>query len=265
MLGVDPDERPAALMRLGVDGLSLGPQSRGRDVLTRTLLSLHVPIASVAVADTPRLCAHDRAEQSEAVARARIEVDRANRLECAHLVLDLGALPPTVPRVSDLIEAFSRGRLAAEDRAAFVRARQVHRAPAMDSVRRSLDALLPLAQRSGCAIALLPAATGDALGFPGEFDELRRDYAGAPLCRWRAVDREHGLFTLGLIQPDARGSAAGADLADAVGVLLGLPPGCGEVDWKLALSGLDAAPRVIVAPLAREPELRKAVAWLKEA
>ena len=166
--------------------------------------------------------------------------------------------------VDGLIDAFSRGRDMDLHRRGFMGVRALGLPAAMDALRRSLDALLPWAERRGVAVGLSAASGGDSLGFPTEIDGLREDYAGAPLCGWRRIDREHGLRALGLTHAFTE-PVSGADLADAAGLQGGLPPGAGEVDWSTALAGLDRnAALVLAAPRATEAELRRALAFLHD-
>jgi hypothetical protein len=211
------------------------------------------------------MAAIDRHAGARAVQAISAELDRANRLECAHVAIELGALGGLTTRWLDLLDAFARGTIDRATVRAFSAGRGAVASRHLDAARRGLDRLLPLCERRGTTLGLLPAAAGDALGLPAEIDGLLADYAGAPLVRWRATDREHGLRTLGLDTAERR--AAGAVLlADAAGCLGGLPPGAGEVDWTAALGAIDdGAPRVLRAGRATERELVESMAFLADA
>lgn len=261
---VDPRDRPSRLMRLGAEALALGAETEDRDALTAALGGSRFPIVAVAVPSPPRLGAPDRREQREAVVRAEREIDRANRLECRFATLELGKLDASGPRGLEavwaaLIDAFARGhpiddllREAHRMRAAVVRRH-------LDGMRRSLDVLLPLAQRRGTLLGLLPAHDGRSLGLAEEIRELCLDYASGPLGGWRATDREHRLSVTGA-STGAWPDALGVDLADAAGLLGALPPGKGEVDFVSALAGLPRdAPRILGRTRATEPEVRRSL------
>jgi sugar phosphate isomerase/epimerase len=264
-LPLPPAERLARLLGLSPDGLALGAEADLRDALTMELSRARVPMAALFLPGGPRLCAPDRDERREAVARAERELDRANRLEAGHAVVDPGALDPGLgPAWRALLDAFARGTPEGAARSEFLAARRRRRDAHLDGLRHSLDALLPPAERRGTVLGLLPAGAGDSLGFPEEIGALMADYAGAPLSPWRATDREHRLLALGLVARGTEVAASGATLADAVGALGGLPPGLGEVDWPAALAGVaPAAPRVLSCERATEDELRRALAFLR--
>ena len=260
-----PAARVARLLGLGADGLALGPHARDRDLLAGGVPRGRIGFVAVLVPGGLRICATDRHELREAIRVASIEIDRANHLECPNVVVELGALEAGLgPRWLDLLDAFARGRLEREVRDAFVASRRALVERHLDAARRSLDVLLPLAERRGSALGLLPAPSGDALGLADEIHALGRDYDGAPLAPWRATDRQHRLRMLSLAGSRPPAAAAGAIAADAAGLVGGLPPGSAEVDWSSALAGLaPGAPCVLQAELATEGELSRALEFLR--
>lgn len=260
-----PADRVARLLRLGADGLALGPHARDRDLLAAGATRGRTVFVAVLVPSGLRICAPDRHELREAIRVAEREIDRANRLECSSVVIDLGALDAGKGvRWPDLLDAFARGRLDRDVRDAFIASRRVLVERHLNATRRSLDTLLPLAEKRGSTVGLLPAASGDALGLADENDTLLRDYDGAPLAVWRATDREHRLRTLSLATAKPPAGVAGAIAADAAGLAGGLPPGSAEVDWSSALAGsAPEAPCVLQAELATEGELARALEFLR--
>jgi hypothetical protein len=260
----DPRDRVARLLRLADPALALGPQAGDRDATCAAAPRGVRWLVVFAPAD-PAIAAIDRHAGARAVRAISAELDRANRLECAHVAIDLGALTGLAARWHGLLDAFARGTLDHSTVRAFSARREAVASRHLDAARRGLDRLLPLCERRGAAMGLLPAAAGDALGLPNEIDGLLADYAGAPLVRWRATDREHGLVTLGL-DAAARRAAGAVLLADAAGCLGGLPPGAGEVDWAAALRDIDdGAPRVLRAGRATERELVESMPFLADA
>ncbi len=169
----------------------------------------------------------------------------ASELEIATLVVHAGRLPDEPPE--DLARSLSRETEAAQRAAVrtVLDARASLVGPTLDALRKSLDELLPEAERRHVTIALVNR--GDLYELPTyqESDRLQREFAGAPLAPWLDLAAAHRIEAMALKKARAWIEAnherfAGAFLHDTRlendAWVEGLAPGEGAIDWS-ALGG----------------------------
>lgn len=168
-------------------------------------------------------------------------IELAADLEIRTLIVHCGRIEKDPPE--DVTRSLARETESARHAAvrSVLSARMSAIPPHLDALRKSLDEILPIGEKTGVRIAILNG--GDLFEIPayveiaGLLDELR----GAPLALWLDLANAHRIEALGLKKARAWIDAnaerfAGAFVHDArlegETWLDSLAPGDGSIDWK---------------------------------
>ena len=201
---------------------------------------------------------------AERAARRTIELAAERRV--GDVIVDLGSVvwPEDAVEAEDQLASVDLSTSSLVER--YVRASLEIRArfaPAQfDAARRSLDALLPAAERLGVVLSVRAPARVAAIPAFRELETIAREFDGAPLGVWADAAGAFALSAMKLKPADSwiRTFAArlrGIDLADAKhgdagGLVRGLRPGEGAIDFAALLATLREAcgERPVVCALA---------------
>jgi sugar phosphate isomerase/epimerase len=224
----------------------------------------------------PQLASPDREEVRAAAALVVDTVARAADLGARIVVLPTLGRVPLPQRGPRLIEWLERGYLdtggpAVEKLARYRAERQQVVPPVLDGVRQGLDRIGREAERRGLLIGVPNAARYDELPTRDELLRLLHELEGAPVGLWLDTYAAHAkeVWGLGSAAAFLQGVEAsrpavriiGATLTDAAGLLGGLAPGRGEIDFDALLARLpeDAWGVVACEPWMREEEVAGAL------
>ncbi|MCA9669452.1 MAG: hypothetical protein KC503_27845 [Myxococcales bacterium] len=234
-------ERWRELSSSAVDGVAIDARVSAAQLsdlleqLSRARLrcgELSEPLASQPGKVAPRALADDRDERRAAAQLLADVVELAGRHEVPRVVL-LPAVLDLAPSAAALCERFAERTRMPRDR--LLRQRLGAAETALDLYLAHLDPLLERADRVGVELALLgPTVWPHQLPDAAELALLRAEFHGAPLAPYLALDWLHAARALGLVElgPKPERPGARARVADACGLTLRLPVGCGEVDWE---------------------------------
>lgn len=114
----------------------------------------------------------------------RRTLERASEAAARVVIVELGRVR---------VEADREARLAASSLSVAVPERSLAARPFFDAARRSLDALLPAAERWGLRLAVATPARLADLPAMRELDHLAREFSGSPLRVWLDVGGAHVL------------------------------------------------------------------------
>jgi len=196
------------------------------------------------------LAAVDEGERRAAVEYTAKSVEWAEKLGARALVVHLG-------HVGDVHEQFDEelamrrmfdsghmdtGRFA-DWRMAAVRQRAALAGPYLAAAKRSLDELVPLAERAGMVIGLENRYHYHEIPSPDEYAALFDGYTVEQVGYWHDVGHAEVLDRLGFIDKKTwlarwRHRLVGAHLHDVLGIGDHRAPGDGDVDWRYVVEGV---------------------------
>lgn len=219
------------------------------------------------------LCAIDSSEREFALRAHRATLARATDLRVGVVVLPLGEMRVDEPdRVeTSFAEQGERGVKRELERRAAIAAGH------LDAARRSLDSLLPMAERGGVRLAIPNPST--LWGVPGanELGELLREFEGAPLGFWLDIAGASRLERLGLrsvkgwidLFADRLAGAWVEDtrIEDGGALSTGLAPGHGAIDFAPLIEAARKKPVIAAISCASDVDpgrLRDGVAALRK-
>ena len=165
----------------------------------------------------------------------------ASEMQAPAMVLHAGRAPVfhAARRLQHLVEDGLR-RTPKYEKALFKfqMKRERKAAKGLETLRASLDLLLPEFEKLGVKLCLENLPTGDAIPNEPEMFALLRDYEGAPLAYWHdwghgQIRHELGFVHQGMLLKRLAGKVGGMHLHDVFPPLRdhGMPPG-GLVDFK---------------------------------
>ena len=161
--------------------------------------------------------------------------------------------PWTLPLHTSIEELARQFALGADPQVStLVSQRQGIVATSMDGIRRTLDQTLPRAEAAGTVIGLcLSSVWPHQVPNSEEVFALSEEFAGAPLGTVRASDWEHAAQAAFEAPPPpaTSGPYRFLRLADACGLTVGLPLGCGEAQWQQCLRDAGEPPSGAVLAL----------------
>lgn len=229
----------------------------------------------------PALAALDKEERLAAVRLVQDTLARARNLAASVVVLPCPGRVSMPNRRALLVQWLAWGFLEPEGPAVEMlrelRAQRAQAAPAhVDGLRFSLERLAIEAERRGLRLGLPNAAHYDELPTRDEALTLLAELAGAPVGLWLDTAAAHAKEVLGLGSQLAFVRALraatpappilGVSLTDAAGLLGGLPPGVGEIDFAGIAAQLAPDTLAIVAchPEATDDEVGRALALAQQ-
>lgn len=206
----------------------------------------------------------DRSQRSLAVAATCETLEWAARLEAGVVTVEAGTTGMASPQPKiDKLQKEGRwsGPEGSRARELFARSRQQHAAPAFEALLSSLDRILGMADDLEVSVALINPGGYDEMPSALEFRRLIAEFKGSPLHTWYDVAHARRQELMGFesayelrqsmmdrpVEPDASADVpstgcriVGYHLRDWRGHDDELPPGEGEIDFKVALE--DASP-----------------------
>ena len=252
----DGDELVRAIVDAGFDGIELEYRidasmfQQMAPALKRSglrVVSVHnyFPIPSILTrskggGDLFLLSHPDREERLAAIKWTTRTIQHAGDLGAFAVVLHCGqvAIAPEMDKFRDF---FNTGRIATEEARTFLARKLAERDQEkpkyMDSLRFSLERLIPIAEQQNISLGLENRYHYHELPGPDDFETLFLEFSGARLGYWHDTGHAHANEQLGII---AGGEMlkryadylVGIHLHDAIGLDDHIAPGKGEIDFE---------------------------------
>ena len=182
----------------------------------------------------------DKEERLEAIKWTTRTIQHAGDLGAFAVVLHCGRVEME-PDMDKIRAFFISGRIESEEARAFIEGKQAEcdliKFKYLDSLRFSLDRLIPIAEQHHLSLGLENRYHYHELPGADDFETLFSEFSGAPLGYWHDTGHAHANEKLGMI---AGGEMlkryadylVGIHLHDAVGLDDHIVPGKGEVDFE---------------------------------
>ena len=187
------------------------------------------------------LLSHPAAEERQkAVQWTKRSIEQAAAAGAKVLVLHCGRVEMNT-ELEQLYAYFRNGQIAFAPAQNFIHRklseREKEKPVYLESVLRSLQDLIPAAERHNIILGLENRYHYHELPGPDEFDVIFEEFAGAPIGYWHDTGHAHALESLGVMEADEllkgfHQHLVGTHLHDARGLDDHLPPGAGDIDFK---------------------------------
>ena len=182
----------------------------------------------------------DKDERLEAIKWTTRTIQHAGDLGAIAVVLHCGraAMEPDMEKIRAF---FISGRIESQEARAFIEGKQAEcdriKFKYLDSLRFSLDRLIPIAEQHHISLGLENRYHYHELPGADDFETLFSEFSGAPLGYWHDTGHAHANEKLGII---AGGEMlkryadylVGIHLHDAIGLDDHIAPGKGQVDFE---------------------------------
>ena len=182
----------------------------------------------------------DKEERLAAIKWSTKTIEHANDLEAIVVVLHCGRVEMT-HEMEKLRDYFNTGRIDSEEARTFIDRKLEERdrikPKYMDSLRFSIDLLLPIAEKQNIILGIENRYHYHELPGPDDFEILFSEFRGGPLGYWHDTGHAHANERLGIIPDDEMlkrysDHLVGIHLHDAIGLDDHLAPGKGEIDFE---------------------------------
>ena len=182
----------------------------------------------------------DKEERLEAIKWTTRTIQHAGDLGALAVVLHCGRVE-MAHEMEMLREYFNTGRVASEEARNFIdrklQERDRIKPKHMDSLRFSLQRIIPIAEQQNIILGLENRYHYHELPGPDDFEILFLEFSGAPLGYWHDTGHAHANEKLGIM---AGGEMlkryadylVGIHLHDAIGLDDHIEPGKGEIDFE---------------------------------
>jgi sugar phosphate isomerase/epimerase len=223
-------------------------------------------------ADFFRLSAHDNDEREKAVRYTRKTFENADAIGASTIVLHLGDAGQDKER--DMLRGLIDNNLVRKDEGKhflknYLEERKHMAGRCLEQVFRSIDELIPTAEKYGLKIGVENRYYLHQLPDFNEMEKIFSEFKGAPLGFWLDFGHAHVNSLWGLHGIDeyieAFGSSmVGAHVHDAAGRSDHRPPGSGEIDLKKYISSLkDDIPLILeIASSFSDENLLESIAYI---
>ena len=183
----------------------------------------------------------DEEKRLEAIKWTTKTIEHAADLAALAVVLHCGRVEMT-PAMDKLRDYFDAGRVASEEARSFIdrkmRERDRIKPQYMDSLRFSLDRLIPIAEKHNIILGLENRYHYHELPGPDDFEILFAEFSGGPLGYWHDTGHAHANEKLGILADGEMLKRyaeylVGIHLHDAIGLDDHIAPGKGEIDFAV--------------------------------
>ncbi len=223
------------------------------------------------------LAAVDEDERKAAFDYATVSIDWAVKAGASKVVVHLGQVSDVHEQFEEELEMrqmFDSGRADeprfAEMREAAIERRQREAGPNVEAAKRSLDALVRLAEPHGIAIGLENRYHYHEIPGPDEYGELLDGLTNEQAGYWHDVGHAEVLHRLGFIDKRVwldrwSSRCIGAHLHDVSGIGDHRSPGDGDVEWDYVVAGVQHLARFTLEINQHQPDdkVRSAVGFLR--
>ncbi|MBW2480728.1 MAG: sugar phosphate isomerase/epimerase [Deltaproteobacteria bacterium] len=182
----------------------------------------------------------DRKKRLEAIKWTTRTIQHAGDLGALAVVLHCGRVD-MAPQMDKLRDFFNTGRIASEEARTFIdrklQERDRIKPKYMDSLRFSMNRLIPAAQQENIILGLENRYHYHELPGPDDFETLFAEFSGAPLGYWHDTGHAHANERLGITAGGEMlkryaDCLVGIHLHDAIGLEDHFAPGKGEIDFE---------------------------------
>ena len=179
-------------------------------------------------------------ERHKAVQWTKRSIEQACAVGAKAVVLHCGRIEMNAER-QRLSAFFRNGQIHSPQAQNFIHKklgeRDKEKSGYLDNVLRSLEDLIPTAERNDIVLGLENRYHYHELPGPNEFEVIFKKFAGAPIGYWHDIGHAHAQEYLGILSPDEllkryHENLVGMHIHDARGLDDHLPPGSGEIDFK---------------------------------
>jgi sugar phosphate isomerase/epimerase len=179
-------------------------------------------------------------ERCKAVEWTKRSIEQAGAVDAKALVLHCGRVEMS-PELEQLYAYFRNGQIHTLQAQDFIRLkldeRENQKSRYLDSILRSLEDLIPVAEHHNIILSLENRYHYHELPGPDEFEIIFKKFAGAPIGYWHDTGHAHAQQALGIFPAEEllksnHQHLVGMHLHDAFGLDDHLPPGAGEIDFK---------------------------------
>jgi sugar phosphate isomerase/epimerase len=182
----------------------------------------------------------DREERLEAIKWTTRTIQHAGDLGAFAVVLHCGRVE-MAPEMEEIRAFFNTGRIGSKAARAFIDGKQADcdriKPTYMDSLRFSIDRLIPIAEQHSVILGLENRYHYHELPGPDDFETLFSEFSGAPLGYWHDTGHAHASEKLGILAGGEMlqryaDDLVGIHLHDAIGLDDHIAPGKGEIDFE---------------------------------
>lgn len=216
----------------------------------------------------------DREARLEAIKWTTRTIQHAGDLGACAVVLHCGRVD-MAPEMEILREYFNTGRIASEEARTFIDRKQEERdlikPKYMNSLRFSMDRLIPIAERQNITLGLENRYHYHELPGPDDFETLFAEFSGAPLGYWHDTGHAHanerlGITACGEMLKRYADCLVGIHLHDAIGLEDHFAPGKGEIDFEAVrpLLTKDMPAVVELKPGTREADVSAGLRFVRQ-